>query len=338
VAKGNPVMRKVQKLGASSLIVTLPRDWTRRHRVNVGEVVYIYDEGDKLVISPRGKSRPAGLTFKRHSSSLSRHVGKICLCAYLFGFDSVHILSGSPIKETMLRRIEAAVDSFRGGRLENPNPYEVIVEYDEAGEDAVKLLSSLGRAAGALLGRLASDLARSGEIDVAEYEARYRELMELNYKLLRSAATLYTFSIVENRLYRIIQSVASVVGLIADASYKLALDVATLKSRLSQDEVERLTFLLQILEVAVSTIASSIEPPSVKKAEEAYWKIRQILEFEGNLAEIIEGGSNAFAYLLGKIIDLARLAEVAELALLCYTLIKKYNSNGAPAPNNGSKP
>ena len=334
MAKGNPIMRKVQKLGASSLIVTLPRDWTRRHRVNVGEVVYIYDEGDKLVISPQGRVKPAGLTFKLHSSILAKHMGKICLCAYLFGFDGVHVLSSSPIKEPMLRRIESILSSFADGRIEAPSPYEVLVEYGEPGEDAISLLASLGKSAGALLGRLARDLASGSEIDVESYEEEYRRLMELNYRLLRSTSTLHTVSVVENRLHRIVQSVSSVIGLIADASYKLALDVATLRPRLAPDEAERLSFLLQILEVAVATIASSIEPPSVKKAEEAYWKIRQILEFEGNLADIIEGGSNAFAYLLGKIIDLARLAEVAELGLLCYTLIRKYNLNGS-APDNG---
>ena len=233
----------------------------------------------------------------------------------------------------MLRRIESIVSSFSEGRVDLPSPYEVTVEYEDSEEDAVTLLASLGRSAGAFLGRLARDLSTGSRMDLESYEAEYRRLMELNYRLLRSSSTLQTVSVVENRLHRIVQSVSSVIGLIADASYKLALDAATLRPKLAPDEVERLSFLLQILEVAVSTIASSIDPPSVKKAEEAYWKIRQILEFEGNLADIIEGGSSAFAYLLGKVIDLARLAEVAELGLLCYTLIRKYNMNGLTAEN-----
>ncbi|NOZ30831.1 MAG: AbrB family transcriptional regulator, partial [Crenarchaeota archaeon] len=97
---------------------------------------------------------------------------------------------------------------------------------------------------------------------------------------------------------------------------------------LKPSEKQRLAFLLQILEVAVSTVVLSLEPPSVKKAEESYWKVRSILDLEGNIREIVENDTPAFTYLLAKIIDIARIIDIAENVILCHALITKFNETG----------
>ena len=318
-----PITRKVQRLGASSLIVTLPRDWARRHNINVGETVFMYDEGDKLVISPRNGWGPAELRFLLHGSHLVKHLGKLCLCSYLFGFDNLYLSSSHPLKSQLIERMKGAL-SHVDVDVESFDGYNLKIRFEPAAGDPAQLIVILGRAVGSFIGRIAMAL-KAGEYRWEEFNELYDEIMAFNYRLLRSSVVWRTTGVVETRLYRILQSVASVMGLLADASYKMALDLRTLKDRLTEDEKERINFILQILEVAITTTATSIEPPSVKKAEEAYWKIKQVLDLEGNLADVIEGSSPAFAYLLGKAIDMARLAEVAETALLCYTLIKKYN-------------
>ncbi len=336
MSRGNPILRKVQKLGASSLIVTLPREWARRHKVGVGEIVYVYDEGSRLVISPRGDVKPASLSFKLSSSSLVKHLGKLCACSYLFGFDSISFLSPSPLKESIINRISAALKEVGGGKVNVVNHYEVVVEYENPEEGPMAILSDLGRHIGTLFGMLARDL-ESGNFDLKAYKKVHGEASKLGFKLLRSTSTWKPSGVIDDRLNRMVHSIASVMGLLADAAYKLALELSELHSSLERHEVERLSLLLQILEVAVSTIASSADPPSIKKAEEAYWKIRQILELEGNLADVIKSGTPAFAYLLGKIIDAARLAEVAELALLCNSLVRKYSDTEIPALSGNNR-
>lgn len=329
MSRGNPILRKVQKLGASSLIVTLPRDWTRRHNVGVGEIVYVYDEGNRLVISPRGDVKPASLSFKLNSSSLVKHLGKLCACSYLFGFDTISLLSPSPLKDSVINRIASAVRDVGEGRVDVVNHYEVVVKYEDPKEEPMTILAELGRRIGSLFGMLARDLAK-GSFNVKEYRKVYEEARRESFRLLRSTSTWKPSGVIEDRLNRMVHSIASVMGLLSDAAYKIAVELSELHSSLESHEAERLSLLLQILEVAVSTIASSADPPSIKKAEEAYWKIRQILDLEGNLTDVVKASTPAFAYILGKIIDAARLAEVAELALLCNSLVRKYNDNEVP--------
>lgn len=48
----NIIKRRVQKLGGSSLIVTLPKSWAKKLGLDVGDTVIIVDEGNHLKIFP----------------------------------------------------------------------------------------------------------------------------------------------------------------------------------------------------------------------------------------------------------------------------------------------
>lgn len=330
---GGSLKRKIQRLGASSLIVTLPKDWARRNKVNVGDMLHIYDDGDKLIIAPENASLKVTLDFSLSHFSVEKHAPRITLCTYVFGFDKIIFKSNKKIKEPVIDRIGKMEEMLPGTRIQVEEKQRIIVDLGEKSEDLLDLLVDYGRSISRVLNRLSGFLEGKVHLTKEELDMEYENLLRLNYRLLRTANSVKTTDIMEERKARYMVSASNLIGMVNDSVYKFALDLLYMMGNLSESEKQRLSFLLQVLEVAVSTVVLSLEPPSVKKAEESYWKVRSILDLEGNIREIVENDTPAFTYLLAKIIDIARIIDIAENVILCHALITKFNEAG----EDGSK-
>jgi len=323
-ASNGILRRKIQRLGASSLIVTLPKDWARRHGINVGDILTLYDEGDKLIIAPEGNKLELKLGFSLNHTSVERHAGRIMLCSYVFGFDTVTFKSSKPIKQEFVSRLEQIADKLPNARVVKVNDRRVDIDLGEKQGDLAQTLVSYGRSISRLLSRLSGFLNGRIQLNREDLDREYESLERLNYELLRIANSKKSIDHMNERQCRYLVSASNLIGLVADAVYKLGVDLLTMINYLSEDEKQRLSFILQVLEVAITTVVLSLEPPSIKKAEESYWKVKSILDLEGQLDEVIKNSSAAFAYLLAKAIDIARIIEISEYIMLCHALISKF--------------
>jgi len=323
---GGPLRRKIQRLGASSLIVTLPKDWARRHAVKVGDSVSIYDEGDKLVIVPDGSEPKIELAFSVNHVGVEKHAGRILLCAYTFGFDTISFYSTKTLKQDFLERIRRVSEKLPESEVRKVN--ERMIQVDLGGKDGSlnDLLVTYGRSIARMLSRLSGLLRGRVQLTREDLTREYVALERLNYKLLRIANSAKALNSFEERQRRYLVSASNLVGIVADAVYKLGLDLLGMLDMLTEEEKERLAFILQVLEVALSTVVLSLNPPSVKKAEESYEKVKEILKLEGEIADVIRDSTPAYAYLLARTIDVARIIEIAEYIMLCHAIINKYGS------------
>ena len=152
----------------------------------------------------------------------------------------------------------------------------------------------------------------------------YNDIMMLNYRILRLLNKMKPMNHREEKRVKQLSAALSLLGIVADASLKLISLLRRMSGNLTSDERERLSFLLELAEIATATIVSSVEPPSIKKAEDAYWKIKNILDLEDHIPEIISDSTPQYAYLLSRIIEIARILEVAENVLLCMALTEKH--------------
>ncbi len=331
----NLLHRKIQRLGASSLIVTLPKEWARRHGIKVGDILTLYDEGDKLVIAPNDESYKTRLKFNLGHTHVERHAKRLILCSYVFGFDEVTFYSQKTLKKEYIQKLKSMEELLPDINIEE-DFNKVHVKMKHIGKEATLIdkLVEYGR----LISRLYADyiefLKGSRPLTREELEGKYKHLMKINYMLLRTANSVKSYNKAHERKCRYMVSASNLIGIIADSAYKLGLDLISMASRLSEDEKERLSFLLQLLEVALSTTVFSIRPPSVRKSEESYYKVRDILNMEGDLEEIITKSSPAFAYFVAKIMEIARIIEIAEHIMLCNALIEKYNEPEFVVENN----
>lgn len=339
-SNGHLFYRKIQRLGASSLIVTLPKEWAKRHGIKYGDVLTLFDEGDKLVIAPNNTRNMINLEFSLNHTHVERHVNRLVLCSYVFGFDEVRFISGKNIRKEQYERVKK-MELILPNVEVRYDKNEINVKLGRRNENLVDRLIEYGRLISKLFADYVSLLAsqriptdRELEVIRRELEVRYEHLMRINYLLLRTANSVKSYNKMHERKCRYMVSASNLIGIIADSAYKLGLDLITMLNHLSEDEKERLAFLLQILEVAISTTVLSVKPPSVRKSEESYMKVSYILSMEGDLAEVVSNSSPAFAYFLAKILEIARIVEIAEHIMLCNALIEKYNQAGpSNSPN-----
>ena len=320
--------RKVQKLGTSSLIITLPREWARRHGLKAGSMVSIVEDGDKLVVVPYVRERPLRASFELKHLNICKHLGRIVLCAYLSGLDSIEFVSNRPIRPEILERVDKAVDVIGddGVSVRLRNAYEVAVEVEELPTDVAEALISYGRMLAGAVSRLV-DLLSGAEISADELDGIYNDLRASAFRLLRIGSKGGGLRVSQEHLNRLLMAAVGLLILLNEYMRWFARDLASLRRELSDEERERLKFVLQLIEVSLVAAASGIEPPSVKKEEDAYNKLKALLDLENELSDIVRDASPAYAYLLGRLVDLARVVSNVEETILCYSLFKRYSES-----------
>jgi phosphate uptake regulator len=99
--------RRVGKLGAASLVVSLPAAWTRLTGIKKGDEIYAYQHGLSLVITPRERKRERG---SAEIVLVDAHGAMIEVFArYIQGFDAIRVVDKAP--EGELEALLEAVDS-----------------------------------------------------------------------------------------------------------------------------------------------------------------------------------------------------------------------------------
>lgn len=319
----NIIIRKVQRLGASSLTITIPKEWAKRHGINVGDSVIVIDEGNKLIILADNDEMLSTFYYSARHSKLIKHIGKLSLCNYIGGARRIVI---EPLRPSITREIiEKIGKTFRYA----PSVYivkgsegTIILDMNEKSEDPLDLIQAYTNLVTDLFSEIFSVL--KGDSTRVSEEI-HESLMRLSYKIIRSInmdkVRTASNEVVANQL--IVISV--LLNVLAEKLYLLAKTTAKLRGRLSSDELDRIMLLIQMLEVATVTALSSLSQTSVKKIEESYWKIRSIKELEEDLDEILENASGPFTFLIAQILDVTTILYMAESMMLCYTINSKYH-------------
>ncbi len=86
--------RRVQRLGGSSLIVTLPKNWVKKLGLIAGDEVIVVDEGTHLKILPSTgdtERRLKSMIVKYSSNTKNLKLSEIVECAFIKGVDWLYI-------------------------------------------------------------------------------------------------------------------------------------------------------------------------------------------------------------------------------------------------------
>ncbi len=86
--------RRVQRLGGSSLIITLPKDWARKAGIAIGDEVIVVDEGNHLKIVPANSSQVksiGALNIKLTGYMKQISPRDLARCAFITGYDRLVI-------------------------------------------------------------------------------------------------------------------------------------------------------------------------------------------------------------------------------------------------------
>lgn len=86
------MQRKVNLIGPSTLMVSLPSGWVKKYGIKKGDVIQVEERGNKLVIAPVTAYQPqpkkASMLLSSATTSLARYY---LIAAYRSGADEIHI-------------------------------------------------------------------------------------------------------------------------------------------------------------------------------------------------------------------------------------------------------
>ena len=204
--------RKVQRLGGSSLIITLPKQWARRLGIKVGDEIEVVESGGKLLIQPkdpRAESRASTVTIRFNGIAKAAGVGTLVDCAFLHGYSRVEILIKG-LSDADIRRLTAELaDNRKVASVERSSDRLVVSLAPSPESDTPRLIKEASSALQEML-----DLAASGgeEADLRRLEQQATEAVEAALRLAKNDEAVDPIS------YGLLVSLPS---MLADASVAL---------------------------------------------------------------------------------------------------------------------
>jgi phosphate uptake regulator len=320
------IPRKVQRLGASSLIVTIPKDWARRNGIKVGDVISLIDVGDRLIILPKNYLKRTVVSFDGKHKRVVMHIGRISLCGFIFGQD--RIIVNTPRQGTtreILSRLERVMKILPYIYVQGKGK-QVIIDLESPIEDPWSAFKGLGNHTVTYLEKLIKHLDEGGDgLSVDEIDKMRLEALRSSFRLLRSISLSDARGGLESVLGLYLFLYASMLGVAVEEFHDIGVGIVKLKDKMTPEERERIKVLLQLLEVALATLSANLDPYSVKKVEEAYWKLKTLLDLKRDIEDVVERSSPAYAYLIGKLTSIATVLELAGSIMACYMVIQKYS-------------
>ena len=162
----NESVRKVQRLGGSSLIITLPKQWAKRLGIKVGDEVLVIDEGGRLTLVPKDPMAEVRTsTVSVRYGSVLRSVGLNVLvdCAIMHGYNRLEIQLKGLSQADVSRITEELRSNPKVASVEVSAESVVATFVPVADADAARLIKEESGTLQELL-----DAAKAGDLDKVE--------------------------------------------------------------------------------------------------------------------------------------------------------------------------
>lgn len=312
-------IRKVQRLGASSLIVTIPHSWARRVGLKPGDSIMIVHEGDSLRLTPILKNPGStSLTLDLNELRDERSLNYVMPCLYILGYDEFRVKIKSRDQINIFRN---AISKLPGLELislgEDSITAKVIVDLDKV--DVRTLIKSMA-------------LITHNSINVLSRALKGESWESLELEIRSLAEELYRIrSLVERKLHTTSLSaggseeltsagailVLSALTLLSLINTLILDTMDILKGRLKTDS--NLSLLASRLGELIPALGSIVVNPSVKRALEL---LESLSGLRGDLVKLIEVGElSGFNYIVAtRLMDIIKILQIICYATLCVGL------------------
>ena len=318
-------VRRVQKVGTSSLVVTIPKQWAQKLGIEQGSQVMLVDEGDSIRIIPVDKRSMPGVEI-----DLSRAPPMLALnapvCLYLSGAEKARLRLPSQdiVEELRLRAMGfMGVQVFEAGERE----VEIEVLIDSERINIVTLIKSLGGIAQRLVRILEAVLeGRAEEAGKADFVRQ--DFMRTLYVILRC---LLSRKIHRDNAIVVQRSLAaSYVSLAFEIIYQVIRDVAG--RGLDEGDSSLVRRVIgpadggADLREDVILLLHLIAEPSAKRLIPLIGRLRRREELAGSLVE--EAGSPRAGLVLGRLADAIQMLLLASYVVVCSLVLQHASPGG----------
>jgi AbrB family looped-hinge helix DNA binding protein len=313
-------VRRVQKLGASSLVVTIPKDWARRLGIEPGTRVYVIDEGDSVRIIPvnHGQGEVPVLEAPPNPAAASNLV----VCVYLSGLSEARVrVRSHPDIHSILLAMKDKAFSLLGVQVDELGEGEAFVRValDLDKLDLGNLIRSLSTNASRALALLEKIIGGTppGNIRM-DAELLERDFLRNQYAIIRYLMVKHasTLSLVSNYYTAL---ATGYIGFAIDILINL-IKILPENSRLEDGELERATRLIRRVEEAVTLETRILASPSVRRIGELLAMIK--LAREEAREAMLSAGSPLAAIIYSKLHDVIRIVNLSSYVALCRALME----------------
>jgi phosphate uptake regulator len=321
--------RRLQKVGYSSLSVSIPKEYARELKLDKGDRVLLRAEADgtlRLIPAP-GEKKPSRATIRAEQAGSGEMLVRLIVGAYALGYDSIEVAGREPLDRTTvdlaLKTIKQLIglevvesDSMKivGQSFTDPTKFPV--------DSLIKRLQilvsqSLEDVIGALdqkqTGRLSEVAPVQEEIDKLYWLILRQLLVALSRRELASEIGI------ESPLHATGDRVsAKALDEIGNVVKGMAEELTRLNERGTRFDppvAERIKMLAAKATEAFSTTMESLLTPDIKLIEESAALVDETLRLEGEIShEMLERGEYGYARVF--------VSHFGQLARYCNMIIE----------------
>ena len=316
-------VRRVQRLGSSSLVITLPKEWTRRLGIKPGDQILLYDEGSELRISPLEKKTGSGvyLDLTRIEPQLASY---IITCIYLSGFDTATVKMPRTDSD-LVEELRFRSQRFMGAEVYEIRDGEIKVDIllDMSKVDLSRLFKIMSNNISKITRILINKFQnRESPDDLKQAEFLRADFMRTLYLAMRyiGSRKLAEPGKTGSSLLSIQTAIASnYMGLLVDLLYDILVGLSDTIEKTSDNEKKQIVAVLKGIEEAGSLTLRLIASPSTKRTTE----LQEIVEkVDKRLKTLIKHAETpAGGILLGRLQDAARLLSIITNVITCRTIL-----------------
>jgi len=308
--------RKLQRLGLSSLVVTLPRRWVEAHGLKPGDLVYVIDEGDRLRIVPAQPSEARrSYRFDAYKLAMPQLASAALTCLYVNNINDVVMdLKGmgeeglKHLKQTSMRLLGLEVTQLDSERA------SVRIVLDDSRADPKMAIKGLGSAVGNIAELLRR--ASSGEaLGSDEVEVATAELLKYQHLIMRHVVSSVSEGVIDTRVQGTIvgTAVLGVVGNVLLEALRLAQRWSLRSSRVAEVAGQ--------LRDLIPMVSAMVAQPSVKRLHEASLTA---LSLSAWLEDLLGSSQDPKeAAVLSKVDDAVRDLMIVFSAILCSAVLSE---------------
>lgn len=309
--------RKVQRLGQSSLIVTLPKNWVKRVGLKPGDTVYVEDEGDSLRIKPaKPGSRERETTID--SSELSKlgiGIGQFLSCLYLLGFEQIKIENVDRFLVAEARQVARRLSGVEV--LASTNTIEVRSLIDVGKLDLKDLVSNTISLLTEMFERLEIAISTGESLDSTLYEEAVRIAHLVTKKLISEIGGDDPTKPAILMAMALSGHLASILGDTIRRLPKLC--------RRGCSNAEEIRNALKELKSAVNKTLTALASKRLHVAAEAAKLLRNIIEDVGE--KLLKSEDPREAAILARLLDAAYTAIAVNGITVCVSLYDRLAMN-----------
>lgn len=312
-------VRSVQRLGLSSIVVTLPKQWARRLGLEPGKKVMLVDEGSSIRIIPL-KEGEAGKIVLNAEKLPPEIVENAPICVYLSGLDSVKIITGND-PDLMVRMQRKALDlmGLHISPEEDGISLKVLLDPDKV--DLSGLIKSLDTDVRGILSLLKEVLEGSSTSEDLQSKASFliKSFFRKHYMILRYLSLRYPFHKDVVVSYQTALA-TSYIGFSVDLLGELIKTLSRYGSRLDDAGKEGIVELLDMFTEVFHHVTRLIVNPSVKRLIYALNLLHQARSRAEQL--VFSSKSPINAAIVVRLDDAMRLLNISLYVVLCKILVE----------------